>query len=404
MSMTIYSSDYSVLVNKINSCTYDLTINPDFTTVGGGSGLSNVNVGNTSTISLSGNGGTIPVTGVVVVSAEAGNILEARATGLYIAAPTAYTNADARAAISATTPLSYNSTTGVMSIATAGSSSNGALTSTDWSTFNGKVTTGSSLGTGTAVFKQKNGTTLEFKSLLAGTNLSISSDATSITIDSTATVYTDADARAALSGNSPISYNNSNGVISIARSNTTTDGYLAGTDFVTFNDKVSTASNLSVLGNPVFKQKTGTNLEFRTLINGPGMVIEFDATTMTFQVLGRLSDIISTSTNNVPSNIATLSIENNSVGVIEIFCADIQQTTGATALVGSKFVKYHKLAGTLSILGITDDLIPQSMVSGVDIDWDVVISANDLAIETTGETGKTIKWLFRPVMKHYNTA
>jgi hypothetical protein len=402
--MTIYSSDYSVLVNKINSCTYDLTINPDFATSGGGSGLSNVNVGNTSTITLSGNGGTIPVTGVVVISAEAGNILEARSTGLYAAAPTAYTDASARAAISVTSPLSYNSTTGVIGIATAGSSSNGALSSTDWNTFNGKVTTGSSLGTGTAVFKQKNGTTLEFKSLIAGTNLSISSDATSITIDSTATVYTDADARAALSGNAPISYNNSNGAISITRANITTDGYLAGTDFVAFNDKVATASNLSLSGATIYKQKTGTNLEFRTLVGGVGIVQESDATTITHNVQGRLTDIVTTTTNNVASNVATITIENNSVGVLEIFCAAIQQTTGATALVGSKFVKYHKLSGTLSILGITDDLIPQSMVSGVDIDWDVVISASDLAIEATGETGKTIKWLFRPAMKHFNTA
>jgi len=56
----------------------------------------------------------------------------AEGTNLY------YTDARARLALSATTPLSYNNTTGVFSISQANTTTDGYLSSTDWNTFNGK--------------------------------------------------------------------------------------------------------------------------------------------------------------------------------------------------------------------------------------------------------------------------
>jgi hypothetical protein len=50
-----------------------------------------------------------------------------------------FTDTRARAALSASSPLAYNSGTGVFSIPAATSSQNGYLTSTDWTTFNSKV-------------------------------------------------------------------------------------------------------------------------------------------------------------------------------------------------------------------------------------------------------------------------
>jgi hypothetical protein len=61
--------------------------------------------------------------------------------------PAGYTDTNARAAISATAPVSYSSSTGVISMAAASTSVNGYLTSTDWNTFNGKYSTGGALGT-----------------------------------------------------------------------------------------------------------------------------------------------------------------------------------------------------------------------------------------------------------------
>lgn len=56
-----------------------------------------------------------------------------------------YTDVRARAALSATGPITYDNITGVIGIGTATSTTDGALTATDWNTFNGKqnaITTG----------------------------------------------------------------------------------------------------------------------------------------------------------------------------------------------------------------------------------------------------------------------
>ena len=58
-----------------------------------------------------------------------------------------YTDTRARAALSASSPLAYNSGTGVFSIPAATSSQNGYLTSTDWTTFNNKLSTATAAST-----------------------------------------------------------------------------------------------------------------------------------------------------------------------------------------------------------------------------------------------------------------
>jgi hypothetical protein len=68
-----------------------------------------------------------------------------------------FTDTRARAALSASSPLAYNSGTGVFSIPAATSSQNGYLTSTDWTTFNGKQAALS--GTG---FVKISGTTISY--------------------------------------------------------------------------------------------------------------------------------------------------------------------------------------------------------------------------------------------------
>ena len=68
-----------------------------------------------------------------------------------------FTDTRARAALSASSPLTYNSGTGLFSIPAATSSQNGYLTSTDWTTFNGKQAALS--GTG---FVKISGTTISY--------------------------------------------------------------------------------------------------------------------------------------------------------------------------------------------------------------------------------------------------
>lgn len=79
-----------------------------------------------------------------------------------------FTTARARTSLSATTPVAYNSSTGVISMPAATTGVNGYLTSTDWNTFNGKL---GSLNTLT-------GSSQTFAVGSAGTDFAISSSGT----------------------------------------------------------------------------------------------------------------------------------------------------------------------------------------------------------------------------------
>ncbi len=89
----------------------------------------------------------------------------------------------------------------------------------------GEVNTGSNVGAGDGVFKSKVGVDLQFKSLIGGTNVTLTAGTDDITIDAT--------------GGS---------------------------------GEVNTASNVGA-GEDIFKQKVGVDLEFKTLTAGAGITL-----------------------------------------------------------------------------------------------------------------------------------
>lgn len=134
----------------------------------------------------------------------------------------------------------------------------------------GEINTASNVGAGEGVFKQKVAEDLEFKSLVAGTNVSLISDADTITISSTDTGEVN-------------TASNIGGGDGIFKQKTGTDlefksivagtnvSVVSGTDTLTINasdsGEVNTASNVGG-GSGLFKQKTGVDLEFKTLVAG----------------------------------------------------------------------------------------------------------------------------------------
>lgn len=127
------------------------------------------------------------LTGNVKVSTAISNAILVNSDGLYVpqASTGTYTDAEARASISATAPLLYNNTTGVMSLAQATSTTSGYLANSDWLTFNGKISTGASIGTASSipVYAGQNGTTLNFNGLRAGTNVTLNQVGNDIVIN-----------------------------------------------------------------------------------------------------------------------------------------------------------------------------------------------------------------------------
>ena len=104
----------------------------------------------------------------------------------------------------------------------------------------GEANTGSNVGTGDGVFKQKTGVDLEFKTLIGGTNVNLTNNPNDLTID----------------------------VPSVGEDNT--------------------SSNVGT-GDGVFKQKTGVDFEFKTLIGGTNVTITNNANDLTIDATGGAS-------------------------------------------------------------------------------------------------------------------
>lgn len=128
--------------------------------------------------------------------------------------------------LSGVSPLSYNNTTGAFSIAQATTSVNGYLSSTDWTTFNGKQAALN--GTG---FVKATGTTISY-------------DNSTYYLASNPNAYI---ALTGLSATAPLSYNNTTGGFTISQSGVSANGYLSSTDWNTFNDKQTSGSYITAL-------------------------------------------------------------------------------------------------------------------------------------------------------------
>lgn len=109
-----------------------------------------------------------------------------------------------------------------LSLGTSSSTTTGALSSTDWTTFNSKQAALN--GTG---FVKISGTTISYDN---STYYLASNPSNYITLSN-------------LSGSSPINYNNTTGQITIQLANGSQNGYLSSTDWTTFNNKQSALTN-----------------------------------------------------------------------------------------------------------------------------------------------------------------
>lgn len=131
------------------------------------------------------------LTGNVKISSVSANALVANSDGLYVpqSTSTSYTDAQARAAISAIAPVLYNSSTGVISESLANASTNGYLSSSDWSAFNNKISIGGNIGSLSSfpVYSGQSGTTLNFNGLRAGPNVAINQVGNDLVISASGT-------------------------------------------------------------------------------------------------------------------------------------------------------------------------------------------------------------------------
>jgi hypothetical protein len=131
---------------------------------------------------------------------------------------------------SGTSPAIVSSTnTHTINLPVASLTNTGVLSNSDWQLFNGKQNSLSGSSSlqyfrGDSVFATLNTTVVP-----EGTNL----------------YYTDARSRAALSATAPVTYNNTTGVIAANVATGAQNGYLASTDWTTFNNKMGSLNGLT---------------------------------------------------------------------------------------------------------------------------------------------------------------
>jgi hypothetical protein len=188
----------------------------------------------------------------------------------------------ARTALSASAPLSYNNTTGAFTISQANTSTNGFLSSTDWNTFNSKqnaLTLGNVTEVSSNVLLFPDGGTgktvgnLSIQVVQAGasTNGFLSStDWTTFNNKQNALGFTPIQ-YSSLSASAPLSYNNTTGAFSITQATTSTNGYLSSTDWNTFNGKQNaiTLTTTGTSGASTFSAGTLNIPQYQAALTNP---------------------------------------------------------------------------------------------------------------------------------------
>ncbi|MFA6306183.1 MAG: hypothetical protein WC639_00005, partial [Patescibacteria group bacterium] len=217
--------------------------------------------------------------GLISLDYASGQAASAAAKGYLTSADwTAFNSKISSSSLTASLPLSYNSSTGAFTIAQANGSTNGYLSSTDWTTFNNKIASTSLSAQNNLTYSSatgvigvngsynipSNASTTEWNTfyttpstrIAAGLNLAWNANTLNLsttTLNLTTGAFASANvsqwindihyiASSSLSGVSPISYSSANGQISITQSSGSTNGYLSSADWTAFNSKISSSS------------------------------------------------------------------------------------------------------------------------------------------------------------------
>jgi len=241
------------------------------------------------------------------------------------------------ASVSVSTPLTFSG--GTIGIQTASGSQAGALSAADWTTFNGRLATVSSLGGTVQLFGTVSGGNIPLKGLTQGGDVTISDSGTAITIST----------------------------------------------------PVIGMTNLGS-GAGLFTSRTGANLQLKSLVAGSGISLTQNAGDVTITATGSLAPTTITTTNATPTVATTLSVVDNSAGIAIVTMVALVVGSSSISSMSQRYIKYYKSGGT-TIADTVGDLIPETLNTLTTASWNIQVNgSNDLDVIVTGETSRNIKW------------
>jgi len=103
------------------------------------------------------------------------------------------------------------------------------------------------------------------------------------------------------------------------------------------------------------------------------------------------SDYVLT-TNATPTTIKTITITDETAGVIEVFLSG-KETGTAGSLGGIKAVQYNKNGGTLTLGTVGDVLATNATGTLATATWTITTSSNNIIIQITGVAATNAEWV-----------
>ncbi len=244
-----------------------------------------VQVNSTPSIQTTLNQGII--TSSAIISPFTGNSLTLRNDGLYVS-PTALSPSQVRNYISATAPILYDATTGIISETLATASTAGYLSSTDWNIFNNKLNGAITVGSvsSTAILKQVDSAkNVEIRSIAVSTGLAINLVGDDIILSTTATVPI-------VNAGSSQTLPNGTTTASLSGTSSVVTGTIVGNQWITLSGpNTPTFNDRSLLAPALSGLVTGTYAFRLEAIASTGLV-GLSNTTITVSSGGGTSDTI----------------------------------------------------------------------------------------------------------------
>ena len=167
------------------------------------------------------------------------------------------------------------------------------------------------------------------------------------------------------------------------------------TQVISAGGEINTASNLGITTFGLFKQKSGNDLQFKSIttpVNG-GIELISNANDVqiknnAFAAYGKAEATTGDATADVL--IKAITPADNSAGTLEVDMAAVSNSLGTVT--GKKYIRYKKSGSVITVIAISDVATSTADGNIAAANWTITSDSGELQIKVTGVAGTVIKW------------